>query len=47
MSDQNLAEDQNEQVEVDLDIDPDALEGEVVDDTPEEDQNRPVRADDS
>lgn len=47
MSDQNLAEDQNEQVEVDLDIDPDALEVEVVDDTPEEDQNRPVRADDS
>lgn len=47
MSDQNLAEDQTEEVEVDLDIDPDALEVEVVDDTPEEDRNRPIRADDS
>ena len=44
MSDQNLAEDQVEQLEVDLDIDPDAVEVEVVDDTPEVDRNRPVRA---
>ena len=45
MSDQSLAEDQTEAVEIDLDIDPDALEVEVVDDTPEEDRNRPSRAD--
>ena len=33
MNNQNLPEDQIEEVEVDLDIDPDALEVEVVDDT--------------
>jgi len=47
MNNQNLPEDQIEEVEVDLDIDPDALEVEIVDDTPEEDRNRPARAEDS
>jgi len=45
MSEENAVEEDN--VEVDLDIDPDAFEVSVVDDTPEDDQNRPARSDDS
>ncbi len=45
MSEENVVEEDN--VEVDLDIDPDAFEVSVVDDTPEDDQNRPARADGS
>lgn len=45
MSEENVVEEDN--VEVDLDIDPDAFEVSVVDDAPKDDQNRPARSEDS